>query len=477
MASGNVLSESEIKAIIDQLFATIGIRMNVSTPIPTEKPNNFNFLSYCNIITQQLELPIRVIPDFSSSFQTSGLTKNNANSVSEVSAQICVPSDLPWYGTPSMVGFPIKIYVGSLEHQTPEKLLTQLSHEFSHIYLHSRKDPQKDSEYATDICALMMGFVPFWKKGRTSTHQNYITTFGYLSDNEYHYAVNYINQLREPLFYLRLSLKRKVKDIQEATGAAQQCLTQLFDLFDFHYRHPDRCRIKNTDGFLFSQLSQPHYRKEKEEFIESYKKSANDIIHELNSNRVYSKNSEARLTELEKRLDNILQNITSCKNELEKNAQTIKDNIDIEFYRSDFIKKSSLLTKAHGLLEKAIHEIQEKLNELQLMASFFAKNKAKHPTESLPAEIRQLVNGSFDNEFQSYIRQFRACQEELTKNTDGVDWYNYSETAMEKSYQQATTMLQHKESYLKRISDLKKTAKDNLSVTERLSLFIKKTNK
>ena len=97
--------------------------------------------------------------------------------------------------------------------------------------------------------------------------------------------------------------------------------------------------------------------------------------------------------------------------------------------------------------------------------------------ESLPAEIRQLVNGLFDNEFQSYIRQFRACQEELTKNTDGVDWYNYSETAMEKSYQQATTMLQHKESYLKRISDLKKTAKDNLSVTERLSLFIKKTNK
>lgn len=208
----NVLTSEELKEIIDTLYGTIGVRMNINlTKYPNVNillpVNQSSFLDDCKVITDHLELPILVKPIFSSSFETKGVVLNEGNGTSGIGAQIHIPDNLPWYKSESMNNVPINITV------PPEALAqgfffltTQLSHEFSHIYLHSRRDPQKESEWATDLCALMMGFTPLWlqgrqqtKRGATSTYTTtYIQTRGYLSDNEFNYAVNYINNLRSP---------------------------------------------------------------------------------------------------------------------------------------------------------------------------------------------------------------------------------------------------------------------------------------
>jgi hypothetical protein len=70
-----------------------------------------------------------------------------------------------------MVRFPIHIQVSPNAFENIRALTVILSHEFSHVYLHSKRDPQANSEYATDICALMMGFTPFWELGRVTVSQ------------------------------------------------------------------------------------------------------------------------------------------------------------------------------------------------------------------------------------------------------------------------------------------------------------------
>ena len=110
-----------------------------------------------------------------------------------------------------MVNFPVTITVAPESFdQGLDTLMTKLSHEFSHLYLHSRRDPQRESEYATDLCALMMGFSSFWKRGRKyEKHQAnriLVITQGYLSDSQFTYALDYIEQLR--LLFWRL-----IKDI------------------------------------------------------------------------------------------------------------------------------------------------------------------------------------------------------------------------------------------------------------------------
>ena len=187
----NVLTSKEVKEIIDNLYDTIGVRMNINLskyPAVNKSSNvsKSSFLDDCKIITDHLELPIYIIPTFSSSFETKGVVRNTGNGTSGIGAQIHIPSNLPWYKTDAMKEFPINVTIPpealSLSHFF---LMTQLSHEFSHIYLHSRRDPQKESEWATDLCALMMGFAPLWFRGRkrmwTENNITYTETLGYLS--------------------------------------------------------------------------------------------------------------------------------------------------------------------------------------------------------------------------------------------------------------------------------------------------------
>lgn len=187
-------SLDDISRLIDSLYASTGLRLNVVDRLPVASASMDNIQLLCDFVTSQMQLPVRVRIE-----QTLDMVNRGAP------AEVCIPSNLPQYSDPALVGFEVLIRVAEV-YDDPYHTLTLLSHEFAHIYLHSRRDPLRESEYATDLCALMMGFGPIWTKGRTNFHKEhrgwmrqsvmYYHTLGYLTDEQYLHACQRIDSLR-----------------------------------------------------------------------------------------------------------------------------------------------------------------------------------------------------------------------------------------------------------------------------------------
>jgi len=86
-----------------------------------------------------------------------------------------------------------------------DRFIYCIAHELGHVLLHSRFSPHRDSEIATDLIAMVMGFDAAYEKGRTivtpnqSIFQSKIESSiaGYLSEEELSFARNYIIERRK----------------------------------------------------------------------------------------------------------------------------------------------------------------------------------------------------------------------------------------------------------------------------------------
>lgn len=340
MAHNSVLSYEDIHEIVDKLHESIGLRLNVGVELPYAAVTKHNFNEFCNLITKQLELPIIVEPNFSGNFETTGMTKfHSSEESSGVSAQITIPGNLPKYGSPFLIGFKIDVHV-KLGIGEPYPLLTQLSHEFSHIYLFSNRNEQKESEYATDICALMMGFGPIWEKGRKTIRKyteirGYVekyehtttttTTLGYLSDNEYQIAIDYINSLRKPIENLRCEIKKVLSSIRKTLDELKEMFQLLFQLFDIHYKN--KCKVKIEDGIHFSRMSQPHFKDDFEDFLKVKKNEINSLIKILNEKRIFKAYDKLELEQQLHKLEDINETLNNRLAEMKELVSIVKNNL------------------------------------------------------------------------------------------------------------------------------------------------------
>lgn len=401
----SVLTSEEIKEIIDNLYHTIGVRMTINMG----KYPNFNscsevkqssFLDVCKVITTHLELPISISPSFSAAFQSKGMVLNDSNSTSGIGAQIHIPVNLPWYKTEALNNFPITITV------PPEALtkgyyflMTQLSHEFSHIYLHSRRDPQSESEWATDLCALMMGFAPLWRQGRkhTSTQKNATQTItsvhtqGYLSDNEFDFAVNYIYQLRRPFEKLRKQLSSTKQRIQLICNDISKYLEDVCLLYNFHYNHPQKSFKHAEDAKIFSKLAQSHYKSEIEELLAKSKSETNVIVKPLLFKKeFYDKDIKWLENNLEQ-LNAIEIKLNQKLVELKHYYEIIIKNIDTDHYNRIFNAHVAAISDSLYDADKKIQKIYKELKVLGKCLACYNQYKKESIVNEKDAKTLSLI--------------------------------------------------------------------------------------
>jgi hypothetical protein len=79
-----------VKSIIDDLYQTIGIRLNIDDDLVDKAlgmNNMIELISLCSIITNHMELPILIVPEISNNYCSEDMVHNEAGSTAGVAAK------------------------------------------------------------------------------------------------------------------------------------------------------------------------------------------------------------------------------------------------------------------------------------------------------------------------------------------------------------------------------------------------------
>src|SRR5262249_52388291 len=160
-------------------------------------------------------------PDATDGFHTTQLVKTDwrGRGIAGITAQVSIPSYLPFYGSTGMVNFPISVRVRENCVDHPATFVTLIAHELSHIVLHSMRHKEKQNEFYTDLTAMMLGFAGVMRLGRkviNSKHHGSMTmtqttTYGYLSDANFDFAMIRIHSM---LSVARAKRTQALKEIE-----------------------------------------------------------------------------------------------------------------------------------------------------------------------------------------------------------------------------------------------------------------------
>ncbi len=175
------------------------------------------------MIARQLDLPIGIniitVPNdyraqnSSNRFDSRDLAKVHPHGLGNegIIAQVNIPGSLPFYGSSTLIDYPIDVKVSENCRKSPGVFIMIMAHELSHVLLYSLRHPQKDNELYTDLLAMMLGFQTIFRNARkiTTTQKQHdfmsptiitiTVTYGYLSDEQFNFAYNKINSILEKI--------------------------------------------------------------------------------------------------------------------------------------------------------------------------------------------------------------------------------------------------------------------------------------
>lgn len=118
-------------------------------------------------------------------------------------ARISLPQPLPLFGTQNFNSMRIHIEMKEGLKKQFYSFVAATSHELSHLLMHGTRHELYQSEVATDLCVLVFGFTDFVIKGKRmsswSVFGTEIKTLGYLSEEQMHYSISYIERKRAAL--------------------------------------------------------------------------------------------------------------------------------------------------------------------------------------------------------------------------------------------------------------------------------------
>jgi len=230
-------------------------------------------------------------PSSSDGFQSTHLVKTDQNNrgTAGITAQVSIPSNLPFYGTPGMVNFPISVRLSENCAENPATLIAVMAHELSHIVLHSLWHKEKQNEFYTDLTAMILGFANIMKTGRkiiktssftdqgfmssTTTTHTETTTYGYLSDGNFICA---FNEIKSVLSKQKSAKKKLLKKLMRF-GKQLIKTKKLSVYFDKYLEYLDKNinqKISQEDGSKISVFHQPGHT---DNFLSVIKKNENSL--------------------------------------------------------------------------------------------------------------------------------------------------------------------------------------------------------
>ncbi|MDE2588276.1 MAG: hypothetical protein KGL95_01230, partial [Patescibacteria group bacterium] len=208
-------------------------------------------------------------PNNNDGFQSTHVVKTDRHNhgTGGITAQIHIPPNLPFYGTPGMINFPINVRLSEDCAENPSTLISIMAHELSHILLYSILHKEKENEFYTDLTAMMLGFAHIIKTGRkviktqtfnATVTNTEITTYGYLSDENFIFAFNKIENL---LSKQESEKKKFLKKLNELRKQLNKTKKQLF-YFEKYLEYLDKNlnqKIPQEDGYKISVFHQHGY--------------------------------------------------------------------------------------------------------------------------------------------------------------------------------------------------------------------------
>lgn len=266
---------------IDELEAFFGVRDPVAANFLIRLHAAGQLESLVAAIAKEMRLPVEFklsVVSKDTRFRSHYLarTDRSGRGIEGIEAQVVIPSNLPLFGSAELRRYPISVLITpAFRTAKPETGITILAHELSHVLLHSLRHPERDSEVFTDLVPLMLGFAEIVQRGRTVSSETYqgrvthttTTTYGYLSDADFSFALRRVDSLLSVRQKSKLGL---VEDMASLRVTAKRADATLAHLGRLKQRLGTRAsRVRTADAARIVAVHAPDYTAEIEGAIRS----------------------------------------------------------------------------------------------------------------------------------------------------------------------------------------------------------------
>lgn len=126
-----------------------------------------------------------------------GLVNKDSSPLKNRVAWINMPVPMPLYGTRDLSETVVTLYIKKsfLKSAMFESIVASVAHELSHVLLHIINHPLKESEEATDLTAMLLGYREFIFLGYHVKNHAY----GYLNLDEINFAIKILKGTITPI--------------------------------------------------------------------------------------------------------------------------------------------------------------------------------------------------------------------------------------------------------------------------------------
>lgn len=323
-----------VEKALDDLIDSFGVQEPVKYYKITKLIRSEKYHEAVHKVASELGLPITVNIEFVSSTQgfdghhSSTSKRNNQNK--STPARVLIPSDLPFYGSSEMTGFPIEVQIKKGRAQKPTSMVAVLAHELSHIVLHSMHHQRKDSEAYTDLTAMILGFDEVMEKGRedfaryfndpkTNKRKKQKIKYGYLDDSTFEHALNKIRRTREKRKQKKESVIKIIDEIKEIANGIPAKIDVLRNRLD-GLRDKQRENISQEKAKQLQHLHLPDYGDDKKAYAKKAKEEAKEKQEKIENISTYNDKSMKAISDLknhsERLRDNLESRIKSIENDI-----------------------------------------------------------------------------------------------------------------------------------------------------------------
>ena len=319
----NEVDNKYIESAITNLVASIGVKEFADDQKILSLVRSKKIKEAIKEIAKYLGIPIEVNltyvpkgyrPSANDGFQSTHLVKTDKHGqgTGGITAQVSIPGNLPFFGTPAMINFPINVRLSENCAENPATLIAVMAHELSHIVLYSLWHKEKENEFYTDLTAMMLGFGDVMRNGRKvvktdsvtdhgflssrTTTTTHTTTYGYLSDDNFNFAYNKIEKILKAYRANKNSFLKKIREDEKNVRKQKAELLYFRKYLGYLDRNLHQ-KISEQDGHWISTFHQYDYTDE----FESTAKRAEAELKQLS---IFTHNlkhySEARTEDMKK---------------------------------------------------------------------------------------------------------------------------------------------------------------------------------
>jgi hypothetical protein len=357
----NRLTSSDIEKALSQLIEIFGI----SKPIDKEKIlrpiNTGNVEELITDIAKYYGLPVKIQLSYVTAgatkgpgFDSTNLVKVKASgSTAGISAQVIIPSNLPLFGTNSLIGFPIEVRIDKILMNQASSFVAVMAHEFAHVLLHSIRHPKKDDEFYTDLTAMILGFCVLMKDGRTfsSTKHNYDNetttthTFGYLTESQLSYAFSTINRILSS----RLTEQAKLLHNADKLRVGVSTLKELMGKVHSYLSYVDKqqsTKIRSHHLSSIMAMHSPDFFTPFQEVIVKGERTSDNIKSKFTTITHFTTSIYQSLKSAEKYLEDIQQKLNVSRSSLKTHAKHLSPYVNLKYRMEVFFENRHLTSNS-----------------------------------------------------------------------------------------------------------------------------------